>query len=179
MKTNLKEKLVLNRLENVYCRLAPSKIHGVGVHAIKTIPKGTNPFKDSYMAQDAMLIQKSKLTSDCLKVMLDDYHPNTPAHARTEKTEKTENSVGPNNSEDRSDREDQIVSLFPNQPIWSNYINYTDSPNIILNENGEWCTLRVVEAGEELLQNPKNFFIGDKRKVFRVKESQYPFVKYN
>lgn len=29
---------------NIYTRLAPSKIHGVGVFAIKDIPKGKNVF---------------------------------------------------------------------------------------------------------------------------------------
>lgn len=30
-KTNLKEKLIINRLNRVYCRLKPSPIHGVGI----------------------------------------------------------------------------------------------------------------------------------------------------
>jgi SET domain len=32
-------------LQDCYCRLQPSKIHGIGVFAIREIPKGTNPFK--------------------------------------------------------------------------------------------------------------------------------------
>ena len=35
----------LNLKNNVYCRISRSKIHGVGVIAIKDIPKGINPFK--------------------------------------------------------------------------------------------------------------------------------------
>lgn len=31
--------------ENVYCHLAPSSVHGVGVFAVRDIPKGTEPFK--------------------------------------------------------------------------------------------------------------------------------------
>ena len=40
-----KEKIkVLNLLKNTYCRLKPSKISGVGVFAIKDIPKGVKLF---------------------------------------------------------------------------------------------------------------------------------------
>ena len=40
------KKALINNLQNdVYCRIKPSKKHGVGVFAIKDIPKNTNPFK--------------------------------------------------------------------------------------------------------------------------------------
>jgi hypothetical protein len=36
---------LLNRvLRDCYCRLQPSKIHGIGVLAVRDIPKGRNPF---------------------------------------------------------------------------------------------------------------------------------------
>ncbi len=38
------KKQILNNLKNTYCRLKPSKIEGVGVFAIRDIPKGANPF---------------------------------------------------------------------------------------------------------------------------------------
>ena len=41
----MKKELINNLLNDVYCRIKPSKKHGVGVFAIKDIPKGTNPFK--------------------------------------------------------------------------------------------------------------------------------------
>ena len=39
-----KEEILSQLQHNVYCRLAPSSIHGVGVFALKMIPKGQNPF---------------------------------------------------------------------------------------------------------------------------------------
>lgn len=36
---------ILANLKNTYCRLKPSGIEGVGVFAIRDIPKETNPFK--------------------------------------------------------------------------------------------------------------------------------------
>ena len=39
------KKKLLNHLNNdIYCRIGVSKIHGVGVIAIKDIPPNTNPF---------------------------------------------------------------------------------------------------------------------------------------
>ncbi len=35
---------ILSNLKNTYCRLGPSKIAGVGVIAIRDIPKGKDPF---------------------------------------------------------------------------------------------------------------------------------------
>lgn len=39
--------LIKNLENDIYCKIMPSKIHGVGVFAIKDIPKNTNPFKIS------------------------------------------------------------------------------------------------------------------------------------
>ena len=38
-------KLINNLKNNVYCRIKPDGFGGVGVFAIKDIPKGVNPFK--------------------------------------------------------------------------------------------------------------------------------------
>ena len=42
---NKTKQRILNELKNTYCRLKPSKIEGVGVFAVRSIPKKTNPFK--------------------------------------------------------------------------------------------------------------------------------------
>ena len=41
----MKKSLLKNLKNDVYCRIKPSKKHGVGVFAIKDIPINTNPFK--------------------------------------------------------------------------------------------------------------------------------------
>lgn len=154
-KDSIKHKLILKRLDQVYCRLAPSTIHGVGIFAIKTIPLGTNPFNNSYMAQGAIIVKKDQIKDMNIVNMLHDYHPGFP--------------------EDIS----QIISEFPNQPIWTNYINYSDTPNIQLMEDGEWLTLRQIEVGEELVEDPRRLFNEDgTHKVFHVKLGQYPNLNY-
>lgn len=43
----MNKRQILEQLENdIYCRVAPSKIAGVGIFAIKNIPKGVNPFRE-------------------------------------------------------------------------------------------------------------------------------------
>ena len=155
-KDNLKEKLIIKRLEKVYCRLAPSPIHGVGIFAIKNIPNGVNPFNNSFMAQESIVVDKNKIKDLGPEILslLNDQHP-TPDHNK------------------------QVISNFPNQLIWTNYINYTDDPNIQLMDNGEWATLREIKMGEELLEDPKRLLNSDgTQKVFRVTQKQYPLLNY-
>jgi hypothetical protein len=40
-------KNMINNLHQTYVRIMPSKVHGVGVVAIKDIPVGINPFEHS------------------------------------------------------------------------------------------------------------------------------------
>ena len=40
-----KGELIKDLEENIYCRLKPSSVHGIGVFAIRDIPKGVNPFR--------------------------------------------------------------------------------------------------------------------------------------
>ncbi len=46
MEDNIVGALVKDLEENIYCRLQPSPISGIGVFAIRDIPQGTNPFKN-------------------------------------------------------------------------------------------------------------------------------------
>jgi hypothetical protein len=41
----LREQRLKRVLRDCYCRLQPSKIHGIGVFAVRDIPKGKNPFR--------------------------------------------------------------------------------------------------------------------------------------
>jgi hypothetical protein len=57
--------------------------------------------------------------------------------------------------------ENFIVPMFPNQIIWTNYLNYSTDPekiNIFLDYNGVWKTTRLVLQGEELLEDPSHHF---------------------
>lgn len=136
-KEKLIKKLALKRLDFVYCRIQPSKINGVGLFAIRDIPKGIDPFNNSYMAHDALLINKNEILNQPLEIknLLEDYWP--------------------------SNKNSKIVlPLYPNQIILTNYLNYVydNSANVYLNDNGKWETLKLIKKGEELLENPNLLF---------------------
>lgn len=160
MDNTLKEKLCLRRLDKVYCRLAPSKIDGVGVFAIRDIPKGTNPFKGSYVCTDAITYDSDKLKQpDSIKKMLNDRYPRN----------KDPSNPGKNK---------QIIPMFPNQLSWIDFLNYSKNPNIELLDSGEWLTTKDIKEGEELLEDPSKLFKdnGD-YKVVNVRPEQYLQLK--
>lgn len=157
----MKEKLCLRRLDKVYCRLAPSKIDGVGIFAIKNIPKGTNPFKGSYMCTDAITCDPSKIESETIRKMLHDRFP------------RYKNPLESSDSKNK-----QIIPMFPNQLSWIDFLNYSDTPNIELLDTGEWITIRDIKEGEELLEDPSKLFKenGD-YKIVNISPNQYLQLK--
>lgn len=137
------DSLINKRLDKVYCRIKPSNTHGVGIFAIRDIPEGTNPFADSYIGQDSVLIEKTKIKNKTFSGMIEDYFP-TNGNSKC------------------------IVPMWPNQIIWTNYINYTDDEkkvNIILDSHGVWRTNKLVKSGEELLEDPSDHFENGNFKV--------------
>ena len=54
------------------------------------------------------------------------------------------------------------MSLFPNQIILTNYLNYSyDESANIFNDNGKMETLRLIKNSEKLLKNPNLLFNED------------------
>lgn len=68
------KKEVLSCLKNTYCRIRPSKIDGVGVFAIRDIPKNVNPFKGikNQRWYEFKLSELKSLDKELLK-MVDDF----------------------------------------------------------------------------------------------------------
>jgi SET domain-containing protein len=74
---DIKSNIIDNLKNDVYCRIKRSKIHGVGVFAIKNIPKGINPFLNLKSKNKKEYIDINKydlndLSYEIIK-MLDDY----------------------------------------------------------------------------------------------------------
>lgn len=71
---NQKKAETLNLLKNTYCRLRASKIEGVGVFAIRDIPKGKSPFMGikSQTWRKFDVKELKKLDKEVLK-MVDDF----------------------------------------------------------------------------------------------------------
>ena len=122
---------VLHQLQNdIYCRIQPSPISGVGVFAIKRIPKGTNPFIGCF-DNDWIEISKEELS---------DLDPNVSKYVQ-----------------DMCAFQDGVYYV-PQCGISkidiSFYLNHSDTPN--MDEEGEgidFIAARDIEVGEELTVN--------------------------
>lgn len=130
-KNSLKEKIITN-LKNTYCRLAPSKISGVGVFSVRDIPKNKNPFLGILNKKWAKFNIKelSQIDKEVLK-MVDDFFV----------IEKDGTIYLPEDGLSGID-----VSFFP---------NHSKKPNLKISWDKEtdvlfFKTLRKIKKGEEL-----------------------------
>lgn len=132
-----KNKLLKNTFKDVYCRLKPSRISGVGVFAIKTIPKNMDPFKKCNTNGEKInyiSVKKEELKNLDLEVMemvKDFFH------------------------EDKGYFPIAINGL--NSIDITFYLNHSDDPNIeIINEDNDYFSFtskREIRVGEELFIN--------------------------
>ena len=129
------QKVIKNLQQDVYCRVKCSKIHGVGVFAIKDIPKGINPFKITKKGDKSVgILDKDieKLNPE-VKQMIHDFF-------QKEKDNKWYIPVSGLNSID--------VSF---------YMNHSSKPNIKVTEGKEsfvtFKSLKLIRKGEELTIN--------------------------
>ena len=138
-----RERKIINNLKkNIFCRIGRSKIHGVGVIAIKEIPKGKNPFIKCNKNKDTnkyIVVNKSKLKKvnhEVLKMLEDFLGGEKDFYAIP---------VSGLNSLD--------VSFF---------MNHSKKPNMIITDSKEsdfvtFITKKKIKKGEELLINYKDF----------------------
>tara|TARA_B100000073_G_scaffold140366_1_gene115532 strand:- start:1302 stop:2012 length:711 start_codon:yes stop_codon:yes gene_type:complete len=130
--SNSKEKYQnqhVENLKNLYVKIAPSKIEGVGLFAIKDIPKNTN-FIDSNLAHGVYMSEKELLENDIPQDVIDSL--------------KDYWCLNNNN--------DVYVPLNPNKISFSYFLNHSENPSV-KKINGKWMSLRDIKKGEELLEN--------------------------
>jgi hypothetical protein len=111
----------------VYTRLKPSKIHGVGVFAIKNIPKGTRLFADDLGEMVWVEEAKIKRLPKELRRLYEDFSPQPSGRFGC-----------PRNF---------------NRLTMSWYLNESANPNVGCVGNYDFGTLRDIKAGEELTLN--------------------------
>jgi len=126
------KKEILNNLKNTYCRLKASKIEGVGVFAIKDIPKGKNPFPGIKSGKWHKFEMKAlkKLDKEVLK-LVDDFFV----------IEKDQTVYIPETGLNGID-----ISFF---------VNNSKNPNLKIVEDGKtealnFKTIKPIKKGEEL-----------------------------
>jgi len=118
---------LLEKIKNtVYCRLKPSNIEGVGVFAIRAIPKGIDPFVGCEI-YGHKLVHKSrikKLPRNLAKYIVD--------MCVCENDHYTVPNAGLNALD---------ISF---------YINHSKTPNMETSDGCYFITLRAIKEGEEL-----------------------------
>ncbi|MBU3897190.1 MAG: SET domain-containing protein [Nanoarchaeota archaeon] len=124
----MNNKKVISRIKEIFCRLKPSKIHGIGLFAIRNIPKGENPFK-SEPKQKWIKVNKNvfKCSDPEIFKIIDDFYW----------FDKKGNGWIP-------ERGFYAMGL-------SFYLNHSKKPNLKRNdENGNFIALRDIKKNEEL-----------------------------
>ena len=118
---------ILKHLETeVYCRLGVSPIHGIGVFAIRDIPKGTQPLVSLLKIKEFSFSKKEikKLPSSVQKEVRMFCYYNKDEYL--------------------------IPSIGLNAMNMAFYMNHSKNPNIKYLKNNTLLSLRKIKAGEEL-----------------------------
>lgn len=125
--TTTKKKLLAHLRQEVYCHLGVSPIHGIGVFAIRAIPKGINPMRS--------LLQHQELAF-------------TPAEIKT-LPRSVRKEIGIFCYYD----EDQVLvpTIGLNSMHMAVYLNHSKKPNVQYQKNGQLVSLCAIKSGAELL----------------------------
>ena len=122
-----KKRILKHLTQEVFCRLGISKTHGVGVFALRAIPKGINPLVSWLDSQEIAFTQKEleAIPKEVKKqIALFCYYD----------TKKT-----------------LVPKIGLNAMTMGIYLNHSKKPNIELKKSGQFKTLRAIKRGEELL----------------------------
>ena len=137
-KTINRQRVIDNTLNDVYCRLSVTE-HGVGVRAVRAIPRGTDPFKTVDPVHDIVSISRDDIARahPGVREMTDDYMVSTEGIVPM--TRNGLNAV--------------TIDFFMNH-------NPKDPNMTIINGDDAYVTFqaaRDIQAGEELTINYKDF----------------------
>tara|TARA_Y100000310_G_C20575224_1_gene760065 strand:- start:27 stop:563 length:537 start_codon:yes stop_codon:yes gene_type:complete len=158
-KKNRKEKLIENLREEVLCRIGPSEIHGVGVFAIKDIPKGAELFKTSnkLMSSDHDIIDLSEeeltdLDDEVVTIIKSNF---VKSHLGSYSLPKG----------------------GPNELFWGYFINHSSVPNLSFKIDEEdkqgfvkFVANREIKRGEELTED---YSYLSKNKIFLMEQFKF------
>lgn len=132
--------------EGVYARIGPSRIHGVGVIAIRDIPAGTRVFR----GEDERVVwvprARVRRLPKALRALYEDFGMLWRDWLGVPRTLNML-SVG-----------------------W--YLNHSERPNVEADEDGRFHALRRIRRGEELTADYRTF--ADEALPFRTKRSAKP-----
>jgi SET domain-containing protein len=125
----LREQLLKRVLQDCYCRLRPSKIHGIGVFAVRDIPRGKNPFKTlpKYDSIGYVRVTEEELAALPLKL-----------------SELIRALFVP------TDGKTHVPNHGMNVVRLNCYLNHSTRPNMRTRDGYNFITVRKIMTGEEL-----------------------------
>jgi hypothetical protein len=133
----MKRTPLLNRvLRDCYCRLRPSKISGIGVFAIRDIPKGRNPFRMIPKYGDIGYV---RITEDELAAL-----PPKLSELIRELFIPTDVKM-------------HIPNYGLNVIHLNGYLNHSTTPNMRTRNGYDFITLMKISVGQELTVDYRTF----------------------
>jgi SET domain-containing protein len=142
-----KSRLLRHLRHDVYARVGVSKVAGVGVIAVRDIPKGVNPFKTLSKKDDPVIELMDKdleHVNPKVKKIVDDFFGNMSVGEKGVKLKRYD-----------------VLSTGPNDINLSFYMNHSDRPNIEIVDKGEeylsFVAKRKIHKGEELFIDYRNY----------------------
>ena len=132
--SGLKKVLLDHLVQDVFCRLGVSPLHGVGVFAIRPIAKGLNPLRSRVKHREV------KFTHDEIKVLPPGVRKQIEMFCYYD-----EDGV-------------MISSIGMNTMDFAIYVNHSKQPNLRMNKDGSFEALRPIRIGEELTMDYDHSF---------------------
>ena len=130
----LKKKILQHLHEEVYCRLGISPLHGIGVFALRAIPKAVNPLKTW------LDFKELEFTSDDIKRLPRGVRKQISIFCYYDETKTIIPSFGINSM-------DMAI-----------YLNHSKTPNLKMKKNGTFISLRPIRLNEELTMDYDHSF---------------------
>jgi len=127
-------------LGDCYCRLQPSRIHGIGVFAIRDIPRGTNPFRtlEKYARPGYVRITDAEVDTQPVKLAETIRALFVPTNGKRYLPTSGTNIV-------------HLVS----------YLNHSPAPNLRTSDGFNFFARRKIREGEELTVDYRTYGAGD------------------